>query len=117
MMRGKSPPYEHDFISIYKLNMFFFWYPVKGVTCGSPGSVSDGEIIGSEKSSYNVGEVVEYKCNDPDIATSKERKCLSTGEWSSLNHVCTGTSEITTRNWDFHLENPHSFFHTLLFLD
>merc|ERR1712142_1218489 len=61
----------------------------KDVSCPAPGEVADGVIVGSTKDSYKVGDVVTYKCADSSISSSKQRKCLTTGEWSSLNIVCT----------------------------
>ena len=75
---------------IYKTINQILLQPVHGVTCGAPGPVPDGDIVGSVKSVYNVGEVVTYTCTDADITSTQTRKCLTTGEWSSLNYACTG---------------------------
>ena len=60
------------------------------VSCPAPGAVSDGHMVGHSKSSYAIGDTVTYICNNKSQPTTKERTCLSTGMWSSLNYVCSG---------------------------
>ncbi|KAL4217780.1 Bone morphogenetic protein 1 [Mactra antiquata] len=53
------------------------------VTCSEPESI-DGAAPTPLKSSYNIGEQVEYSCGI-DVRT---RTCTSSGEWTHLGFVC-----------------------------
>ncbi|XP_067657728.1 uncharacterized protein [Haliotis asinina] len=65
-------------------------------SCAPPNPIAGSSIIEGLASSYRTGSRVTYKCDSSDI--TKPRYCLSTGQWSALNRVCSGRLEDTYHN-------------------
>lgn len=58
----------------------------KPVSCGSPGSIEDGRVIGRD---YILNSVVTYVCNPGfNLVGANERLCRETGKWTPNAPVC-----------------------------
>ena len=57
------------------------------VSCPTPGAAPDGAVV-NPQNSYAVAETATYKCNNNN--STRDRICLSNGEWSPMGQVCSG---------------------------
>ncbi|XP_048243041.1 uncharacterized protein LOC124151721 [Haliotis rufescens] len=60
-------------------------------SCEPPNPIAGSSIIEDLASSYEIGSKVTYKCDSSSY--TRPRYCLSTGQWSALNTVCSGRLE------------------------
>ncbi|KAK3785152.1 hypothetical protein RRG08_021952 [Elysia crispata] len=59
--------------------------PAHQVSCPTPEAAPDG-VVADPKASYAVGEAATYRCKHNN--STKDRLCLSTGQWSAMGQVC-----------------------------
>ncbi|XP_041379703.1 protein crumbs homolog 1-like, partial [Gigantopelta aegis] len=56
------------------------------VTCGSPGSITNGRVYGSN---YNYGNIVRYSCNQYyNMSGNSQQACQDNGIWSGAKPRC-----------------------------
>ncbi|XP_035826903.1 uncharacterized protein LOC101854104 [Aplysia californica] len=78
---------------------------VSVVRCPAPEDLTASSIITTPRlDSYRVGDVVTYSC-DRNPSTV-DRMCLSTGQWSPLNHAC----EECPNGWELSNGNCYKHF-------
>lgn len=57
-------------------------------SCGYPGSVDNGNVIGDD---YSFGKTVSYQCKSGHrLSGNSQRRCLDTGSWTGSKPVCQG---------------------------
>ncbi|XP_041369829.1 fibropellin-3-like [Gigantopelta aegis] len=63
-----------------------FLINLKVLTCGSPGTIANGQVHGN---SYNYGNTVRYSCNTYYNMTGYYRQtCQDNGSWSGVKPRC-----------------------------
>ena len=68
------------------------------VTCGDPGTPSNGARIGDV---FTFGSSVSYQCNEGyRISDDASRTCLSDGTWSGTTPTCIGRWLLTGVAWN-----------------
>ncbi|KAH9514261.1 hypothetical protein Btru_028533 [Bulinus truncatus] len=61
-------------------------------TCDAPTVPPDGILVSPNKSAYNEGEIVQFKCTTSNAYLVSEKKCTKSG-WTSLTKTCIGCSD------------------------
>ena len=88
--------------------------PPAVVTCGDPGTPSNGQ---RELSDQNFGTEVVYTCDEGyELEGSQRRICQASGEWSGqlpqCRSKCRTTHTHTTHTHTHHTHHTHTCTHT-----
>ena len=77
-------------LKLFNLMYFLFYLNIKNyfavVTCGSPGTIANGRVDGSN---YNYGNSVTYSCNQHyNMSGSYKQMCQNNEIWSGSKPTC-----------------------------